>query len=222
MKKKSEVFASWFFYQKPLAPFYLKEKRLDRYPLHYVYSLYVVLDLFKSERLLKVKEVEFFMGENGSFKILTEQLTSEQIVIKILKEINNRDSGMVIYFYGSTDLLRNGAYLEEDNILKIFFGLNLESFFILTYSDCWIPLSIDGNLQIDMAKDSSSRLERCLSSIADKLRLENKEPGLNEEVTDDLLPQRGNRIFLYKKYMDEVSLTHKQQEEIKDFIWENR
>lgn len=87
-EKKSEPFSSWFFHMKPLTPFYLKGRLLERAPHYYTYSLYVVLESFRSEGLFTVKTINFYMGTHGSFKISGEQLSSQQIMIRVLEEIN--------------------------------------------------------------------------------------------------------------------------------------
>ena len=93
---------------------------------------------------------------------------------------------------------------------------------ISTHSDCWIPIDDDDNIQIELAKDSSKRLKKCLDAIDANLPIVGRTPPLNEESTEYGIPVIGNQVYMYKKYLDWVDLTEEQLEEIKGFIWENR
>ena len=211
----------WYFRLKSPANFTELEKSVVTYPFYYMYSVYFILKKFREENLFDPKMIIFSRAGNSNVSI--ESLNDEQIIIRILEEMNREMYSNNFIVEGTTSLLVNGVYQKYEQVLSLTFELNCSQISIATYSDCWIPIDGDDNLQIELAKDSSKRLERCLDAIDSKLPIIERTPPLNEENTEYGIPVIGNKVYMYEENLEWVDdLTKEQLNEIQEFIWEKR
>ena len=97
-------------------------------------------------------------------------------------------------------------------------------FSITLFSDCWVPIDRDDNLQIKLAENSSSTLKNVLIQIK-KLGFSSIDPDENEEYIDELLPQCGFKVYLHDNALDFLYNKEVSKEElnnIEKYLWKNR
>lgn len=186
-------------------------------------SLNILLQCLEEEELFIPSEVVFLGKKGTNRKIkLNYRNGTDSNTIRILESLNQIENSIL------TPMLINGRtklYIDEKDkfiegvlTLEIDFNLIEPRFILSTYSDCWVPIDIEDNLQVDLALDSSERLERCINKIGEKIQIRERYPNENEDSDDMyILPMRGNRLYT-KSY---VPLLENNKEVLK-FLWKNR
>ncbi|WP_431167037.1 hypothetical protein [Tenacibaculum halocynthiae] len=205
--------------------FYLKNTINDvvRNSINNFVSTGLLIDILIEESLLIPTEI-IFLGITGNKEniLINKDNNSSDILTKIMRKLNFLGNGYVSFLIrGKTSLLINESKKDFDNILEV--GVELSSyesrFYINTYSDCWVPIDRDDNVQVELAIDASSRLEKCLKKIDLEILLESRFPALNEECEGMyILPQKGNRVYTKSKVNNTI---YKDIIDMK-FFWENR
>lgn len=190
MTRTSDEIAAWFYY--------LEDSKLYSVGLESsvaIHCIYKILNLLYIDKLLLPRKIYFGKIKDG-LEIL--DAAPEKVVIQILKQLDIAKALNTIYIEGETELLLNGERTLEGGILDLTFefGSVDSRFYLNTYSDCWVPIDRDDNIQEELAIDSSRRLEKCLSSIESEVAIKEKSPESNEESEDMyILPQKGNRVY---------------------------
>lgn len=213
MTRTSDEMAAWFYY--------LADEKKYSNGLKSSLSIlciYKILNILFEEKLF-LPEVIYFDRLNEGIEI--QNPGPEQITVQILNYLPKSNLPIyTVFFRGSTELLFDGKYQLESGILDLAFefGTVDSRFYINSYADCWVPIDRDDNLQIDLAIDSSERLERCLDKIDREFSIRERYPSLSEESDDMyILPQKGNRIYT-KSFSDLLS----NNEKALKYIWSNR
>lgn len=191
MTRTSDEIAAWFYYLEDNNSYSMGLQSPKA-----IYCIYKILNLFYEKNLIFSKKIYFDKINKGVEVVDT---APEKVIIQILENLINRSQTLnTLYIEGSTELLIDGKRVLEDRILDLTFefGSVDSRFYINTYSDCWVPVDRDDNIQEKLAIDTSSRLESCLSSIERELAIKERFPRLNEESEGMyLLPQKGNRVY---------------------------
>jgi len=186
-------------------------------------SLNILLKCLEEEKLLIPSEVVFLGKKGANRKIkLTSENGTDSNTIRILESLNQLENDITtpVLINGQTKLYidQKDKFIEGILTLEIDFNLVEPRFILSTYSDCWVPIDIEDNLQIDLALDSSERLERCINKMGKKIQIRERYPNENEDSDDMyILPMRGNRIYT-KSY---APLLENNKEALK-YLWKNR
>ena len=105
------------------------------------------------------------------------------------------------------------------NILSVFSDLVDGSIIIDVYTDLWIPIDRNDQLQVDLAESNQIRLTSLLREIRD-VGFSDVYPNEGEEHVDEILPQKGFKVYMHKD-----AIYHNVPDDLKEVVdkyyWEN-
>ena len=110
---KNHEMGCWYFDLKSPDTFTKLEKSIVAYPFYYLYAVYFILKIFREEKLLKPKKIEF--NRQGDSSIFVESLNDEQILLSILEEMNREIFSNYFSITGTTYLLIDGELYRPPN-----------------------------------------------------------------------------------------------------------
>jgi len=214
--------AAWYFNLQPLKDLDEIDLKLNVYPYEHLLIFLDIINIFKESRVLIPKKILFLRGQFGDSEIDICNIETKDILYKVLKEMVGNEYSGTLLVKGFTELLLDREYKPVERVIEIGFEFGLGRIQIISYADCWIPIDRDDNLQIELALDSSQRLEDCLKTIASTFDLIDQEPSKNEEITSNILPQKGLKVYTYEDISGILGIDNNLKSDLKKYMWKYR
>ena len=113
----------------------------------------------------------------------------------------------MIKLQGSTRINFDSDQKTFDRIIEVDLNFDVQDLYIITFSDCWIPIDRNDQLQLEMAELNAPRLQQALSEIY-QAGFHSVFPAPDEPYCDHLLPQKGFSVMMRPVMLNEVDLSN--------------
>jgi hypothetical protein len=231
-KKFRKPIAAWYFYLNN------NETNMSTNTLaHWNFGIFSqTLQILREEELFIPIQIMVSISNVQKERIETKNLNNFEVLF-LLSDLLNKYGKESLSFTGKT-LIKSveGDYWEESII-----GFSYEFYYprlaIEIFSDLWVPIDRDMNLQIDLAELNAGRLTRTLKRIKN-LGFNEIVPDEGEDYTDEIFKQRGFQLYINEfdiylnideKIFDKVyvngvlhQLNEYQIQIINKYLWSNR
>ncbi len=217
--------AVWHFNSKKTNEYFkYSNVEFGCYPVWVFWNLKNILNILYKSKILLINKLTFLGIEEIIIDFKGKDTTVDEVIDVIVSEIYTSKVSSSIKFSGRTVLNENGKEKSFSNIVQFHCTLNLGSFTISLFSDCWVPIDRNDKLQVDLAEKCSPILSKALKKIKE-LGFDSVTPDSGEEYTDELLPQFGFKVYLYDTAIDEIDYKQLSKEDkwrIEKYLWKNR
>ncbi|MFT5618250.1 MAG: hypothetical protein ACI85I_001482 [Arenicella sp.] len=129
----------------------------------------------------------------------------------------------IIGVSGCTELLKNNNDTERSRgCLSMYYSLRDGSLELSILCDAWLPLSLNGHLQLELAELNSPRLYSFVEKLYSDLEYDYSYPSQDEEDCESLYPQKGNRLYIYEDIRNRPDFPLSGKDNIRKYLWEYR
>lgn len=181
--------------------------------LHFLSTAKKSLEILNQDKLLVVRTIHCYNydKEDALYKVFSINDTNFTAVESILDTHLDKWTGNgfipPIILQGSTLIFSDNENKFLDGIIKVMIDFSVQDLHITTYSDCWIPIDRNDQLQLEMAELNAPRLQQALSEIY-QAGFHSVFPAPDEPYWDHLLPQKGFSVMMRPVMLNEVDLSN--------------
>jgi len=219
--------AFWVFSNYDGQLFSLKEQDLENDYQKYIsiWNLFRVIRKLHEESFLLINKVEFGRALSNK-EINCVHSNPMEIIDLVVDSLHKVDQPIpiMLYFTGSSIFEKGNEQLCFEDVVRMEYNLFSGELRISLHSDCFLPVSIDDKIQLEVAESSRIKLENFLSYIK-KVSSKRAIPNEEEEDTDSIYNQRGFRVFMPDyalTFVDKSALSEDEIRRIESFMWKNR
>ena len=200
-----------------------KKKQIEILNTH-LPLLKTILEILHESKLLIVNTIEI-STTRGWKSLKIDDSDPEKIMNRLVNTERKLNDSLYNYsFHGITQIIENARDISKSGIIELQYFMKLNNFEVRTYSDLWIPESLNSEtLQIDLCLHNAPRLEKALKSIKNTTNYREISSDEGVEYSDNTVSQKGFRMYCTNNdLLTRSDFPKEKKDDIKPFLWKYR